>query len=445
VDGKVAYARGYGLADGSGRPVTANTPFILGSTSKQFTGIAVEQLIRNGRLDLDAPVARYLPWFGSGSDPHAQVTIRELLSHTSGLSTYVGREDLANDGGPDDTLEANARRVAATPLGSPLGSRFEYSNDNYDLVGYLVEVRSGQSYGDYMRQHVFAPLGLSETFASKTEAEAAGLAAGFYPWFGLMSLPTPMPYPHGSIPSGYLISSARDLATVVLAQLGHVPGGQSDIDAALLEATRAPLATVDEYSHYAAGWFVHRFWLDTTWGQDDPALPLVYSHAGETPSSRSFMAFVPEQDFGLVMTMNMTDGTVGSRWDALSDGVIRLALGRAPLPAVTLEDPLTQNAKVAYVLALVVQLVASVWALRARRRRRLAIATAAIVNLAALGLALMYAPASAGTPLRVILRNNPDMGLATMAGMAVAICWFVLQLRQAYRARRRAAARTSTA
>jgi CubicO group peptidase (beta-lactamase class C family) len=343
VDGKVAYARGYGLADGSGRPVTANTPFILGSTSKQFTGIAVEQLIRNGRLDLDAPVARYLPWFGSGSDPHAQVTIRELLSHTSGLSTYVGREDLANDGGPDDTLEANARRVAATPLGSPLGSRFEYSNDNYDLVGYLVEVRSGQSYGDYMRQHVFAPLGLSETFASKTEAEAAGLAAGFYPWFGLMSLPTPMPYPHGSIPSGYLISSARDLATVVLAQLGHVPGGQSDIDAALLEATRAPLATVHEYSHYAAGWFVHRFWLDTTWGQDDPALPLVYSHAGETPSSRSFMAFVPEQDFGLVMTMNMTDGTVGSRWDALSDGVIRLALGRAPLPAVTLEDPLTHN------------------------------------------------------------------------------------------------------
>jgi CubicO group peptidase (beta-lactamase class C family) len=274
VDGRVAYERGYGVADPSGRPVTPDTPFILGSTSKQFTGIAVEQLIRAGRLELDAPVARYLPWFGAGMDPHARVTVRELLSHTSGIEGFQGAANILDDGGPDDTLEANAHRLAAeTLVGSP-GSTFEYTNSNYDLLGYLEEVVSWQSYPSYMREHVFGPLGLSETYTSKAEAEAHGLAAGFYPWFGLMALPTPMPYPRSSLPSGFLISSAHDLATLVLAQLGQVPGGQTEIDAQLLAATRAPLSTVNQDSRYAAGWFVHRFWEDAADGQDpnDPSL-----------------------------------------------------------------------------------------------------------------------------------------------------------------------------
>jgi CubicO group peptidase (beta-lactamase class C family) len=444
VDGKVAYARGYGVADGSGRPVTPDTPFVIGSTSKQFTGIAVEQLVRSGKLELDAPVTRYLPWFGSGSDPHAQVTIRELLSHTSGMDSPGGLGKL-EDWDPGDTLEANARRLADEPLAGPPGGTFVYDDQNYNLLGYLVEAVSGQPYAAYMQQHVFAPLGLHSTFASKTDAEAAGLATGFYPWFGVVALPTPMPYPRSSVPSAGLISSASDLATVVLAQLGHVPAGQSDVDSDLLAATRTPLATVDEYVQYAAGWNVHRFWADNALGQDDPALPLVYEHPGQVNTFRSYMGFVPDRGFGLVLAMNANDVFQPPQWEAVSAGVTRLALGRAPLPAPTLEDPLTQYAKALYVLALLVQLLASAWALRARRRRRLAVAVAAGVNLVVVGLALVYAPAKAGLPLLVLMRTHPDMGLATLIILGVAIAWLALQAHQSYARRRGAGGQPSMA
>jgi CubicO group peptidase (beta-lactamase class C family) len=434
VGGTVAYERGYGVADPAGRAVTPHTPFIIGSTSKQFTGIAIEQLVRGGRLDQEAPFSRYVPWFSAGpSDAHAQITVRELLSHTSGLSGRNGANDNAlEDGGPTDTLEANARRLAGESLGAAPGSRFEYTDANYNLLGYLIEVVSGQPYATYMQQHVFAPLGLHDTYTDQAAAQAAGLAAGYYRWFDLVALPTPMPYPRSGLPSGYLISSADDLATLALAQLGRVPAGQTDVDAALLAATRAPLTQVDRSIGCAAGWWVHRFWHDTEVGQDpnDPALPLAYEHGGTARTYRTFIEFVPDAGFGLVLAMNTTGEVVQSRWGYLSGGIERIALGRQPVTPVMSESPLRQYAKPAYLLALVLQLAVSAWSLRAGRRRRLALGTAIVVNLAVLALELGYAPLDAGTNLLVVLRLTPDLGLMTVASVGLALTWFVLQLRR---------------
>lgn len=430
VDGKVAYERGYGVADPSGRSVTPHTPFIIGSTSKQFTGIAIEQLVRAGRLELDAPFARYVPWFGVGpSDPHAQITVRQLLSHTSGLSASKGANDnLLEDGGPADTLEANARRLAAELLGAAPGSRFEYTNANYDLLGYLIEVVSGEPYSTYMRQHVFTPLGLHDTYTDKAAAEAAGLAAGYYPWFGVVSLPTPMPYPHSSLPSGSLISSADDLATLALAQLGETRAGQTDIDSALLATTRAPLTRTDPDVQYAAGWWVHPFWPDSEAGQDPNqlVLPTMFEHTGNFHTSGSYIAFVPDSGFGLALTMNATDEVAPSRWGFLPGGIIRLALGRQPGTPVASESLLRQYAKLAYLLALVLQLAVIVWSLRARRRRRLAVGAATVVMLGVLALEIGYAPIEAGSSLWNVMRLSPDLGLMTVASAGVALIWLAL-------------------
>lgn len=433
VDGKLAYERGYGVADPSGRPVTPHTPFIIGSTSKQFTGIAIEQLVRTGRIELDAPFARYVPWFAAGpSDPRARITIRELLSHTSGLSGRNGADDnLLEDGGPADTLEANARRLAGEALGAAPGSRFEYRDANYNLLGYLIEVVSGQPYATYMQQHVFGPLGLHDTYTDKAAAEADGLAAGYYRWFDLVAVPTPMPYPRSGLPSGYLISSAHDLATLALAHLGRVPAEQTDIDTALLAATRAPLTQVDQSIGYAAGWWVHPFWHDTEVGQDpnDPTLPLAYEHGGTARTYRTFIEFVPDARFALVLAMNTTDEVVQSRWGYLSGGIERLALGRQPFSPTATESPLRQHAKLIYVLALVLQLAVSAWSLRARRRRRLALGAAIAVNLPVLALELGYAPLEAGSTLLVVVRLSPDLGLMTVASVVVAMVWVIGQIR----------------
>lgn len=449
VDGKLAYERGYGVADPSGRPVTAHTPFIIGSTSKQFTGIAIQQLVRAGRIDLDAPFASYVPWFGADpSDPHTQITIRELLSHTSGLSGRNGADDnLLEDGGPDDTLDANARRLAGEALGAAPGSRFEYRDANYNLLGYLIEAVSGQPYASYMQQHVFAPLGLHDTYTDKAAAQAAGLADGFYRWFDLVAVPTPMPYPRSGLPSGYLISSADDLATLALAHLGRVPAGQTDIDRALFAATRAPLTQVDASVGYAAGWWVHPFWHDTEVGQDpnDPTLPLAYEHGGTARTYRTFIEFVPDAGFGLVLAMNTTDEVVQSRWGYLSGGIERLVLGRRPGTPMISESPLRQYGKLTYLVALILQLAASAWSLRARRRRRLALGAALAVNLAVLALELVYAPLEAGSTLLVVVRLSPDLGLMTVASVVVAMVWVVWQIRgQFTRARGVISARRSS-
>ena len=84
---RIVHLRGFGTADPTGRPVTPQTPFILGSVSKSFTALAVTQLIEAGRLELDTPVQRYLPWFRvADASASSQITVGHLLSHTSGLS-----------------------------------------------------------------------------------------------------------------------------------------------------------------------------------------------------------------------------------------------------------------------------------------------------------------------------------------------------------------------
>lgn len=101
-DGEVAYLKDYGVADGTGRPVTPQTPFAIGSVTKSFTALAVMQLAEQGALDLDAPVRTYLPEFVM-ADPYAagQVTVRHLLNQVSGLSMYAG--DLAFAAAPRTT------------------------------------------------------------------------------------------------------------------------------------------------------------------------------------------------------------------------------------------------------------------------------------------------------------------------------------------------------
>ena len=109
---QVRHLRGFGVADSSGRLVTPQTPFILGSTSKSFTALAVLQLVEGRRLDLDAPVRRYLPWFQvADSTASATITIRQLLHHTSGLSTSTGDQPMRSGDDGDLALENGVRAL----------------------------------------------------------------------------------------------------------------------------------------------------------------------------------------------------------------------------------------------------------------------------------------------------------------------------------------------
>ena len=124
VDGdRISYLRGFGTADDNRTKVTPQTPFIIGSVSKSLTAVAVMQLVEANRIELDAPVQRYLPWFRVADEKaSAEITVRHLLNQTSGLSTKTGRT-FQGDGDTSDTaLEQAVRKLADVELSAAVGS-----------------------------------------------------------------------------------------------------------------------------------------------------------------------------------------------------------------------------------------------------------------------------------------------------------------------------------
>jgi len=173
-DGKVVFHQTYGsrkLAgepglDGSpapAEPMTEDTIFDMASLTKPLaTATAVMQLYEQGMVQFDDPVQQYLPDFNSANDPQrAKVTVRMLLTHTSG---ETGDVELKDSWGLDGADKAEGiHRALTTPLESGPGEGFRYSDINYILLGALIENITGEAEDVYVQQHVFAPLGMEET------------------------------------------------------------------------------------------------------------------------------------------------------------------------------------------------------------------------------------------------------------------------------------------
>jgi CubicO group peptidase (beta-lactamase class C family) len=164
--------RTYGFADlASQQPVTPDTLFEIGSIGKTFTAVAALQLVDEGRLDLHAPVERYLPWFAvpqpSGQPP---ITVAHLLSHTSGIVAGI-----------DGTAEAAFQvwSLRDLPTRSAPGERFHYSNVGYKALGLLLEAVDGRGYPEIIRERILNPLEMTATEPAITHDTRARLAVGY--------------------------------------------------------------------------------------------------------------------------------------------------------------------------------------------------------------------------------------------------------------------------
>ena len=221
---QIVHLKGFGVADPSGRAVTPQTPFSIGSTAKAVTALATMQLVEQGKLALDAPVQRYLPWFRvADAEASAQITVRHLLNHTSGLPEAAGNEYAATYDQSATALERRVRALHTWQLNRPVGTRYEYCNANYDTLGLIVQTVAGQSYEAYVQQHIFAPLQMRQSFTAAVDALPHGLATGYRSWFGIPR-PYDAPYPRAHMPSGYIISSAEDMAHFLIGERCRIRG-----------------------------------------------------------------------------------------------------------------------------------------------------------------------------------------------------------------------------
>ncbi len=177
LGGDIVHQAGYGYANIEQQtPITADSAFRLASVSKQFTAMAVMVLAEDGRLSYDDPVGRYLPALA----PYDGVTIRQMMTHTSGLPEYYDVID-TSAGMPSNADALELLGTIAAPAFAP-GERYEYSNPAYDMLAPLVESVSGQDFATFMRESVFAPAGMQNSFIfDHTEPDIPNRVTGYEP------------------------------------------------------------------------------------------------------------------------------------------------------------------------------------------------------------------------------------------------------------------------
>jgi CubicO group peptidase (beta-lactamase class C family) len=164
-DGKIIKVKGYGLANVElNVPVKPETIFQTGSVGKQFTATAVMMLVEEGKIGLDDKISKY---FSEAPPAWKDITVRTLLNHTSGISDYGADDDTAAkkliDLRVDYTEDELVRRFATLPLDFPPGTKWNYSNSGYVILGVLIHKVSGQFYGDFLEQCIFKPLHMDST------------------------------------------------------------------------------------------------------------------------------------------------------------------------------------------------------------------------------------------------------------------------------------------
>ncbi|MBK9715064.1 MAG: beta-lactamase family protein [Kouleothrix sp.] len=355
---EVVYLKGYGIAGPDGRHVTPQTPFILGSTSKSFTALAIMQLVEAGKIDLDAPVTTYLPWFRTAdAAASARITVRNLLIQNSGLPVDVGREGFAENDQSDTALENGIRQLAGVQLNHPAGQAYEYANENYSILGLIIQAVSGRSYEEYIQSQIFAPLHMRHSAATISDPAVSDLACGYRSWL-FWPVPFDAPYPRRLTPAGFLISSAEDMAHYLIAQLNGGSYGENQIvSPAGIAAQHTAGATVNASSAYGMGWVIHQ------------PQPTRFEHIGDVSTFHSNMLLLSEQQIGIVILTNIGGVNNTTAMNIPIEGVAAILLGHSLSPgADPAPDLIGPALPLAPLLMLIVWIVG--WYLVIRRWQR---------------------------------------------------------------------------
>jgi CubicO group peptidase (beta-lactamase class C family) len=249
-DGSVLYVDAFGN-DGLGKPLSPETPFLLGAASKTFTGLVTLSLAREGLVSIDRPVIEYLPWFAIGAGGPAAggtpMTLRHLLSHTSGVSDRAF-DDL-HPAAPD--LESAVRGFAlALPKEAP-GLHERYLDTDYQVTGLVLEAATKVAFADLVSSRILNPLGMTRSSA-RPDKVAGALPAGSGCFFGA-NLPRKQAIPAFGAPSGYIVSTAQDMSAYLAYLTGPERLPRTPVPARDMHILFEPLLPS---SHYSYGWHI---------------------------------------------------------------------------------------------------------------------------------------------------------------------------------------------
>lgn len=331
ADQQLVWSKGFGFADVERRtPMTPQTKFRMASHSKLFTATAIMQLREQGKLRLDDPVSKHLPWFrvkrAAEEDP--EITIEELLTHSSGLPREAGSHWTTFDFPTSEELRGlmGERQAPFSPE-----VRWKYSNLAYSVAGLVIEAVSGQTWADYVRQHIYVPLGMT---ASSVDQNVDGLAVGYNRLMPDSTRATnPFIDARGMAAATGITSTVDDMARFASAQFRTGPRGGANIlsTGSLRQMHRVRVLESNWTQGNAIGFAVRR--------ERDK---VYVSHGGSYPGYQTQTMLYPEGKVAVIVLTNADDANPGGiatqLMNTVGEAVAKAAAPKAA-PSTTTWDP----------------------------------------------------------------------------------------------------------
>jgi CubicO group peptidase (beta-lactamase class C family) len=311
-DGEPAYIQGFGVAGvESQKPVTTESIFLMASMSKAFTATAIMQLVEVGKIDLDAPVTDYLPYFQLADDRYKDIVIRHLLIHTSGLpsldfeTTLLGYWSAIMPEFDEGAAERYVRGLSETILSCAPGKEFNYSDMAYNVLGEVIAKVSGQLFEDYVQDHILTPVGMRKSTFLLREVDQNLLASPHHlDDRGNVVESEIFPYSRPYAPCGGLFSNVEDMTRWALINLnrGALNGTRilAESSYEVLWAAQVDTGWIEfgspKSSSYGCGWSINEI-------EGHP----IFSHGGGELGYQSFILLAPEDAIAVVTMGNRRD------------------------------------------------------------------------------------------------------------------------------------------
>jgi CubicO group peptidase (beta-lactamase class C family) len=278
-------------------PVTPDTLFQIGSTTKTFVATAIMRLVEQGAIDLDVPIRTYLPDLKlEDEDVARRVTMWHLLTHTGGwVGDYFG-----DTGDGTDALARTVAELANLQQLTPLGEVWSYNNSGFCIAGRVLSVVTGQEFEDALTDLVLNPLDMTNSFFFANDVITRRFAVGHITIDGRPTIARPWYLPRGNHPAGGINSSVKDQLKYARFHLGDgtAPDGSRLLTAATMQAMMGEEAQ--------AGGAID--WVGLPWLLRDIGSARLVTHGGATNGQKSSFVLVPERHFAFTMLTNSESG-----------------------------------------------------------------------------------------------------------------------------------------
>ena len=325
-EGEIVYAKGFGVQSLDTRaPVTLDSVFCLASIAKCFVASAVMQLVEHGKIQLDTPLVEYLPYFKLDDDRYVKITTRQILSHTSGMpdmDEYEYEELVSHPETDEGAAERYVRSLTNRKLIAAPGEKSAYSNIAYNVLGDLIAKVSGQTFEDYLKEHLLLPAGMPDSTFWFAEVDQQRLAVPHLCIPEMIVNPV-YPYHRADSPASFLHSTIGDMCRWGITCLNRGSyGGQQILTPASYDLMWAPVAELGYppfYEQIGLGWVLGHYEGVKT-----------VSHGGMGFGWACFFTLLPEANCAAIILCN-AETEARSR---LIRAVVDAMLDRQPLPGM---------------------------------------------------------------------------------------------------------------